>query len=127
MAKVRGKDTGPEMTVRRLAHRLGLRFRLHRRDLPARPDLVFPKHRLAVLVHGCFWHRHEGCSRATTPSSRVEFWQAKFDANVARDARQLQELAALGWRTLVVWECDLKEQEVLAERLLEAVRLGPGP
>lgn len=125
MAKVRGKDTGPEMTVRRLAHALGLRFRLHRRDLPGRPDLVFPKHRLAVLVHGCFWHRHEGCSRATMPSSRVQFWQAKFDANVSRDARQLRELETLGWQTLVLWECELKDREALAERLHKAIGGGP--
>ncbi len=121
MARVRGKDTAPEMRVRRIAHRMGLRFRLHRKDLPGRPDLVFPKHRLAVFVHGCFWHRHPGCRRASTPSTRAEFWQAKFDGNVARDARQQEALEAMGWKVLVLWECGLKDDEAVASALAEAV------
>ncbi|MBI1406028.1 MAG: DNA mismatch endonuclease Vsr [Caulobacter sp.] len=114
MAKVRGKNTGPELKVRRVAHGMGLRFRLHRKDLPGRPDLVFPRHRLVVFVHGCFWHRHEGCRRATMPATRTDFWQAKFDATVSRDARQIAALEASGWRVLTLWECDLKDDEIAA-------------
>jgi DNA mismatch endonuclease (patch repair protein) len=120
MARVRGKDTGPEIVVRRLAHRLGLRFRLHRKDLPGRPDLVFPKYRLVVFVHGCFWHRHSNCKRATTPATRQAFWQAKFDATVARDARQQAQLEAAGWRVVTLWECELKDEASLGKRLLDA-------
>jgi DNA mismatch endonuclease (patch repair protein) len=122
MARVRGKDTGPEMRVRRIAHRMGLRFRLHRRDLPGTPDLVFAKHKLVVFVHGCFWHRHEGCSRASTPTTRVDFWQAKFEANTARDRRQQKVLVALGWKVLVLWECGLKDEEAITAALAEAIR-----
>ncbi|PQZ77366.1 MULTISPECIES: very short patch repair endonuclease [unclassified Brevundimonas] len=121
MARVRGKDTGPEMRVRRIAHRIGLRFRLHRKDLPGKPDLVFPKHRLVVFVHGCFWHRHPGCNRASTPATRPEFWQAKFEATVARDNRQQQVLEAAGWKVLVLWECGLKDEAVVERRLREAI------
>lgn len=121
MAKVRGKDTGPELRVRRLAHRMGLRFRVHRKDLPGRPDLVFVAQRVAVFVHGCFWHRHRGCSRATTPSTRREFWQAKFDATVERDGGQLRELEAMGWRVLVLWECELRDEAILEARLRDVV------
>ena len=115
MARVRGKDTGPELRVRRIAHLMGYRFRLHRKDLPGRPDLVFPKYRLAVFVHGCFWHRHEGCLRASTPATRAEFWQSKFKANIARDEQQVRALHSQGWDVLVLWECDLKD-----DRLVEA-------
>jgi DNA mismatch endonuclease (patch repair protein) len=117
MARIRGKDTGPEMRVRRVAHRMGLRFRLHRRDMPGSPDLVFPKHRLAVFVHGCFWHRHPGCARASTPASRVDFWQDKFDANVERDQRQQRALVERGWKVLVLWECELKDETALENAL----------
>lgn len=120
MAKVRGKHTAPEMTVRRLAHRLGLRFRLHRKDLPGKPDLVFPGRRLAVFVHGCFWHRHHGCKRATMPATREAFWRAKFDATVERDRDNLDELQRLGWKTLVLWECELKGEAEVARRLSAA-------
>lgn len=122
MARIRGKNTGPEMRVRRIAHSMGLRFRLHRKDLPGRPDLVFPKHRLAVFVHGCFWHRHPGCGRASTPSTRPEFWRAKFDANVERDLRQQAALTQRGWKVLVLWECGLKEDRSVRAALAEAVR-----
>lgn len=122
MARIRGKDTGPEMRVRRIAHSMGLRFRLHRKDLPGRPDLVFPKHRLAVFVHGCFWHRHPGCGRASTPSTRPEFWRAKFDANVERDLRQQAALTEQGWKVLVLWECGLKDDRPVRAALAEAVR-----
>lgn len=121
MARVRGKDTGPEVRVRRIAHGFGLRFRLHRKDLPGKPDLVFPKHSLAVFVHGCFWHRHPGCRRASTPTTRPEFWQAKFDGNVARDRRQQEALETLGWKVLILWECELKDDERLKDVLRTAI------
>ena len=121
MARVRGKDTGPEIRVRRMAHAMGLRFRLHRKDLPGKPDLVFPRYRLAVFVHGCFWHRHPGCRRASTPTTRPEFWQAKFDGNVARDRQQQEALEALGWKVLILWECELKDDAHLKARLHEAI------
>lgn len=121
MARVRGKDTAPELRVRRIAHGMGLRFRLHRKDLPGKPDLVFAKHRLVVFVHGCFWHRHPGCSRASTPTTRPDFWLAKFEANTARDCRQQTDLEDLGWKVLVLWECALKNDAYVAAALAEAV------
>lgn len=117
MARIRGRDTAPELAVRRIAHRMGLRFRLHRKDLPGRPDLVLPKHRLAVFVHGCFWHRHEGCRFASTPKSRIAFWTEKFAANVARDAHQQAALSVLGWRVLVIWQCETGDDAALKYRL----------
>lgn len=117
MAKVRGKDTGPELRVRRIAHRLGLRFRLHRKDLPGRPDLVLPKHHLVVFVHGCFWHRHEGCRRATMPATRQAFWTAKFAATAARDAAQRRMLEDTGWRVLTLWECEVKDEAFVTASL----------
>ena len=124
MARIRGRDTAPELAVRRIAHRMGLRFRLHRKDLPGRPDLVFPKHRLAVFVHGCFWHRHEGCRHATTPKSRVVFWTEKLAMNVARDARQEAALKELGWRVLVIWECETRNEAAVERRLAASVKPG---
>lgn len=120
MSRVGSRDTSTEMRVRRAAHSLGLRYRLHRRDLAGTPDLVFPKHRVVIFVHGCFWHRHPGCKKATTPKSQVVFWQSKFDRNVARDRQAVDELGALGWRVAVIWECETKDAEVLS-RLLEEI------
>ena len=117
MAKVRGKNTKPEMAVRRAAHALGLRFRLHRRDLAGTPDLVFPKRKVALFVHGCFWHRHEGCSKASTPKTRVAFWQAKFDRNTARDGRTAEALQAAGWTVATVWECETRDPAALIRQL----------
>src|SRR5690606_17349794 len=112
----------PELRVRRVAHELGYRFRLHRRDLPGSPDLVFPRLRKAIFVHGCFWHRHPGCARATSPKTRAEYWQEKFLRNVARDAARLTELRELGWDVLVVWECETTNQRALAATLLSFLR-----
>jgi DNA mismatch endonuclease (patch repair protein) len=109
MSRIRGRDTGPEITLRSLLHRAGYRFRLHDRKLPGRPDIVLAKYRTAILVHGCFWHRHDGCSNTTTPSTRRDFWQAKFDGNVARDRGNEERLIDFGWRVIVVWECELKK------------------
>lgn len=108
MAAIRGSNTKPEIALRKALHARGLRFRLHDPKLPGRPDVVLPKYRAVIFVHGCFWHRHEGCRYATTPKTRPEFWEAKFQANVDRDKRNLEQLHAMGWHTLVVWECNLK-------------------
>jgi DNA mismatch endonuclease (patch repair protein) len=116
MARVRGKDTEPEMIVRRLAHAMGYRYRLHRKDLPGRPDLVFPGHHKIVFVHGCFWHRHS-CKKATTPKSNVEFWKKKFEENIARDDRNILELAERGWDIMVIWQCETCDTTKLSERL----------
>ena len=120
---IRNRDTAPEIAVRQIAHRMGLRFRLQRNDLPGRPDIVLLKHRLAIFVHGCFWHRHEGCRHASTPKSRVAFWTQKFETNVERDARQEAALRAIGWRVLVVWQCETSD-EANVERML-AESIGP--
>lgn len=107
MARVGQKDTKPELVVRRALHRLGFRFRLHRRDLPGRPDIVLPKYRTAIFVHGCFWHRHPGCRRTTTPKTRTAFWRGKFEANILRDRKATEALEAAGWKVIVVWECEV--------------------
>ncbi|HYI83822.1 MAG TPA: very short patch repair endonuclease [Acetobacteraceae bacterium] len=107
MALVRHKNTKPERVVRRGLWAAGLRYRLHARSLPGKPDLVFPRARLAIFIHGCFWHRHEGCRGTRTPKTNVDFWKAKFSANVRRDQRVMEELEALGWRTVVIWECEI--------------------
>ncbi|WP_083842419.1 DNA mismatch endonuclease Vsr [Bradyrhizobium sp. ORS 375] len=107
MAAVRDKNTGPELLVRRALHACGYRFRLHRRDLPGRPDVVLPKHKTVIFVHGCFWHRHTGCKKATVPKSNADFWAKKFDQNLARDARAVAALRREGWRIITAWECEL--------------------
>lgn len=117
MRRIRGRDTGPEMIVRRAMHARGLRFRLHRRDLPGTPDVVLPGRRLVVFVHGCFWHRHPGCRGCTTPATRPEFWQNKFDANVARDRKAAEALIQAGWRVETIWECEARDPDVLSRRL----------
>ena len=117
MARVRAKGTRPELVVRKAAHAMGYRFRLHRRDLPGTPDLVFPRLMKVIFVHGCFWHRHGDCSRTTHPNTRVDFWQSKFAANVARDERNRADLEALGWHVGTVWECETLNAERLAEKL----------
>lgn len=119
MSRVRGKDTSPEIRVRRAAHALGLRYRLHRRDLPGTPDLVFPKYRVALFVHGCFWHRHHGCRKSSVPKSRQEYWQAKFASNVERDAKVADKLAKLGWSVATIWECETGTSESIARKLRE--------
>lgn len=108
MSKIRSKDTKPELIVRKHLHALGFRYRLHPKKLPGHPDICLPKYNTVVFVHGCFWHRHEGCKIATTPKSNVEFWETKFRRNVERDLRVREQLQQLGWRVLVVWECELK-------------------
>lgn len=107
MSRIRGKNTRPELALRKALHRLGLRYRLHGAGLPGKPDLVFPRYKAVVFVHGCFWHRHLGCSIATTPKSNMPFWLEKFAKNVERDARVTKQLEEQGWDVLVVWECEL--------------------
>ena len=121
MAGIGAADTAPEMAVRRYLHACGLRFRLHDRSLPGRPDIVFPGARIALFVHGCFWHRHPGCRFATTPSSNASFWAAKFAANVARDTAKSDRLRELGWTPLVIWECETRDLDAI-DRLFWRVR-----
>jgi|SRR5579884_128933 len=117
MAGVRVKDTKPEIVVRRLLYRLGYRFRVCRKDLPGKPDVVLPKWKTAILVHGCFWHQHEGCPKAARPTTNVEFWDRKLDRNVERDKEDVAGLTALGWRVLVVWECRIRDLSSLSAEL----------
>lgn len=125
MGGIRGRNTKPERIVRSVAHRLGLRFRLHRADLPGRPDVVFPRHRVVVLVHGCYWHRHD-CGLAATPKTRPEFWATKFEGNVRRDAATKQRLEDAGWRVVVIWECETRDEDGLAKRLRKEFGLKDG-
>jgi DNA mismatch endonuclease (patch repair protein) len=119
MARVKGKGSSAEMTVRRLVHRMGYRYRLHGGKLPGRPDLVFPSRKKAIFVHGCFWHRHPDpdCKLARLPKSRQDFWIPKLEGNRARDLRQLSELEALGWSALILWECGLKNEAFLENEI----------
>ncbi len=121
MAGIGPADTVPEKAVRRYLHACGLRFRLNDGSLPGRPDIVFPRARIALFVHGCFWHRHPGCRFATTPSSNSAFWASKFAANTARDAASSDRLERLGWTPLVIWECETREPEAI-DRLYWRVR-----
>lgn len=127
MSRVAQKNTTPEMKVRRAAHALGFRFRLHRKDLPGTPDLVFPRKKIALFVNGCFWHRHPGCKKASFPKSREDYWSAKFAANVARDERVRVELENRGWTVDVVWECETKDADELARRLHSLLTKGRFP
>jgi DNA mismatch endonuclease (patch repair protein) len=117
MAAVHSEDTGPEMAVRKIVHALGYRYRLHVAALPGCPDLVFPARSKVIFVHGCFWHRHNGCRYASSPKTNRVFWENKFAANVARDRRARRELKKMNWAVLTVWQCELKKPEKLTERL----------
>lgn len=120
MSGIRGKDTKPELLLRRALHRDGYRYRLHAKELPGRPDLVFPKYHAVLFVHGCFWHGHQGCKYFRVPTTRTEFWEAKIAGNRARDQRRLAELIEAGWRTAVVWECATRHEPDDAVRRVEA-------
>jgi DNA mismatch endonuclease, patch repair protein len=119
MSGIRGWDTKPELCLRRALHALGFRYRINDRRLPGKPDIVLPRYRAAIFVHGCFWHRHSGCRNATTPTTRAEFWRLKFEANVKRDVRDLQALRDAGWRVATIWECALGPRQIVGtvERL----------
>lgn len=119
MSRIRSSNTAPELIVRSLLHGLGYRFRLHAKKMPGRPDIVLKKYRTAILVHGCYWHRHDGCSLAYTPKSRRDFWMAKFQQNVERDKRTQRALRLEGWRVIVVWECEIAHTERLRKRLVK--------
>jgi len=119
MRRIKGKDTTPELKIRRFVHGLGYRYRLHCRDLPGKPDLVFRRNRKAIFVNGCFWHQHEGCQLAYMPKSRTEFWKDKFYKNKVRDKKNLADLKEMGWDVMVIWECDLNDFDVLAGRVMD--------
>lgn len=118
MSKVHGKNTKPELIVRSFLHKNGFRFRLHRKDLPGHPDIVLPKYKTVIFVHGCFWHRHEGCKRCTTPVNNAEFWQRKFAANSEHDRIVCDALEEQGWRVIIIWECELTQGNSLTNKIL---------
>ncbi len=117
MSRIKDKNTRPEIVVRKMLHRMGFRFRLHRKDLPGHPDIVLLRHKTVIFVHGCYWHRHLGCQFVYIPKTRVEFWTKKFAQNVERDCRNHDDLRRLGWNVGVVWECETSNQDLLAHRI----------
>lgn len=119
MSSVKGRDTQPEKTVRRLLHAMGYRFRLHRRDLPGKPDIVLPKYRKVIFIHGCFWHGHPNCCRALRPQTNAEFWNKKLDSNIKRDEETQAKLKSLGWDVLVIWQCEMRDLENLRRNIKE--------
>ena len=124
MSRIRGKDTKPEMAVRKMLHAAGFRFRLHVKDLPGKPDIVLPRWRAVIFVHGCFWHRHEGCKDTTTPKTRTEWWLEKFAKNVANDLKKRSALEEAGWKVIVIWECEIKTIIDLKTKLTEWIKNG---
>ena len=117
MSRVRGRDTKPEILVRSFVHRMGFRFRIHRRDLPGNPDIVLPRHGKVIFVHGCFWHGHRGCPRSKRPTTNEEFWNKKLDGNIKRDRRFRRAVSRMGWRVLVVWECETRKPDKVLRKL----------
>lgn len=124
MSQIRSRDTTPEVIVRSILHKAGLRFRLHRKELPGKPDIVLRKHRAVIFVHGCFWHRHPGCKRCTTPKTNPAYWLPKLQRNADRDKEHIADLKKLGWRVRVVWECELKNRPKLTRNLQTYLRKG---
>ena len=133
MAAIKSKNTKPEIAVRKMLHALGYRFRLHRKDLPGSPDIVLPKYKTVIFVHGCFWHRHENCKYASTPKTRKEFWENKFNENMKRDKNNFKELKKLNWNLLVIWECETKNINLLIKKVsskignIQLSNSNPGP
>ena len=119
MSAIKSKNTKPEIAVRKMLHALGYRFRLHRKDLPGSPDIVLPKYKTVIFVHGCFWHRHENCKYASTPKTRKEFWESKFKANVKRDKEIQEKIKNIGWQSVVIWECEIKSTKQIKQKFLE--------
>ena len=117
MGRIKGKDTKPEVMVRSMLHRAGYRFRKNVKELPGKPDIVLPKYHTVIFVNGCYWHRHKGCKEATSPKSNIEFWEKKFERNVANDKKHARQLRRLGWHVLTVWECELKNPDKVLRRL----------
>lgn len=126
MSRIRATDSAPEMRLRRLVHSMGFRYRLHVRDLPGKPDLVFPSRHSVIFMHGCFWHRHKGCKLARLPKSRLDFWEAKLEENRRRDLLHQRRLRRLGWRVLVVWECQLRDLESVSRVVADFLRRREG-
>ena len=124
MSRVSAKDTKPEIAVRSMLHRMGFRFRLHDPRLAGRPDIVLRRHRTAIFVHGCFWHRHRGCKKATTPETRRDFWIRKFEKNIERDRKNYDQLEVQGWRVLVIWQCELEDPVSLEDRVSRFMESG---
>lgn len=122
MSRVKGRDTRPEIRVRSFVHRMGFRFRIHRRDLPGNPDIVLPRHGKAIFVHGCFWHGHKQCWRSKRPTTNKGFWNKKLDTNIARDERFRKKLRRMGWKVLVVWQCETRKPEKLLGKLERFLR-----
>lgn len=128
MSRIRSQHTKPELIIRSLLHRAGFRFRISNKTLPGSPDIVLPKYKTAIFVHGCFWHRHENCAKARMPSSNQDYWRDKFARNMARDTAAVKELEALQWRVIALWECDiLRDPLTVLERLISALKGGCGP
>ena len=119
MSAIKSKNTKPEIIVRKLLHSKGYRFRLHKKDLPGSPDIVLPKYKTAIFVHGCFWHRHQNCKYASTPKTRQEFWEAKFRENINRDKKHQENLSSMGWKIIIVWECEIKDKYFDLHKLLK--------
>ena len=119
MSAIKSKNTKPEIAVRKLLHSMGYRFRLHRKDLPGSPDIVLPKYKTVIFVHGCFWHRHKNCKYASTPKTRQEFWEAKFRENINRDKLNQENLSSKGWKIIIVWECETKNIENLRDKIID--------
>ena len=119
MSAIKSKNTKPEIAVRKLLHSMGYRFRLHRKDLPGSPDIVLPKYKTVIFVHGCFWHRHQNCKYASTPKTRQEFWEAKFRENINRDKLNQENLSSKGWKIIIVWECEIKDKDFDLNKLFK--------
>ena len=119
MSAIKSKNTKPEIKVRKILHSMGYRFRLHRKDLPGSPDIVLPKYKTVIFVHGCFWHRHKNCKYASTPKTRQEFWEAKFRENINRDKLNQENLSSKGWKIIIVWECEIKDKDFDLNRLFK--------
>ena len=119
MSAIKSKNTKPEIKVRKILHSMGYRFRLHSKDLPGSPDIVLPKYKTVIFVHGCFWHRHENCKYASTPKTRKEFWEVKFRENIKRDKMHQENLSSKGWKIMIVWECEINDKNFDLKRLLK--------
>jgi len=122
MSAIKSKNTKPEIAVRKLLYSMGYRFRLHRKDLPGSPDIVLPKYKTVIFVHGCFWHRHENCKYASTPKTRKEFWESKFKANIQRDKEIQKKIKNIGWQSVVIWECEVKNKSFLTKMLMRELK-----
>ena len=125
MSRIRSKDTKPEKIIRSILHKLGFRFRINRKDLPGKPDIVLPKYRTVIFVHGCFWHQHEGCKIASKPKSNSEYWKTKFTKNIERDKKNQEELKLMGYRVIIIWECEAKVIQKSPEKLKSMLLIKP--